>query len=204
MIVLEIIRQTIKKKGGDFMLNAVKETNYFELNRLPEIHIDADVLPHQQAHYWYGGEMATIKFNGYIFCLEALGDVYARLYQRSDLNEPLEHIGDKHNHGALGNTLRHYIETDAELEQLIEGTHPTYTLELEDNNWWECFVIDPDGVWYDLMWNLDSTLLSEAIEEVLIGLVEGVHVNDVFVQVDSSLGLNPQELSANALCMSSH
>ena len=46
--------------------------------------------------------------------------------------------------------------------------------------------------------------MSEAIEEVLIGLVEGVHVNDVFVQVDSSLGLNPQELSTNAIRVSSN
>ena len=42
-----------------------------------------------------------------------------------------------------------------------------YRLDMEHNNWWECFVYTPEGEFHDMMWALDSDHLFEGVEVVL-------------------------------------
>lgn len=161
------------------------------LNRIelefPKVEIHSAVTSDKQSHYWYGGEMATIKTSGYTFCIEAIGDVYANLYEMCE-DDPegwayLKRIKDKSNQGMLGYEVEDYFENDRELYQAMNQEHETYWLDLSDGNWWECFMIDPTGQWHDLMWALDSSLLNEAIEEVLDALKDGLEVQDKFLQL---------------------
>lgn len=46
-------------------------------------------------------------------------------------------------------------------------THKRYRLDMEHNNWWECFVYTPDGEFHDMMWALDSDHIFEGVEVVL-------------------------------------
>lgn len=150
--------------------------------------INPSVTPKQQLHYWYGGEMATIEAGGFKFHIDALGDMRARLYDHPYKAEPnhedcLEDEKDSSNSGHVGSVLESYIQTDEELYQLINDEHPKYQLVLTDGNWWECSITDPDGDWHDLLWNLDSSYLNEAIEEVLTSLKDGFEIDDTILQL---------------------
>lgn len=46
-------------------------------------------------------------------------------------------------------------------------THKRYRLDMEHNNWWECFVYTPEGEFHDMMWALDSDHIFEGVEVVL-------------------------------------
>ena len=110
-------------------------------------------------HLWYGGECARIKHKRYTALIEAIGDVYA-VYAPN--GEYKTHIKDKNNAAIFYSEMKQYIKDDKELLAAIEKGD----LILEHNNWWECFIIDPQGNFHDLMWDLDATTLDEAIEEV--------------------------------------
>ena len=153
-------------------------------------HLNSDVTSEKQAHYWYGGEMATIEAGGYKFHIEAIGDVYAKLFKPSSLADEeldwdncIEHIRDKRNGGAFGEIIGYYIKNDEELATLINDKHSVYRLKFDHANWWECFVTDSQGVWHDLMWDLDATGLNDAIEEVLKALQDGLEIDDVILQL---------------------
>ena len=64
--------------------------------------------------------------------------------------------------------MHYYLKNDEELYAAIDNGD----LIFDYNNWWECFIIDPQGNWHDLMWDLDASYLDEAIEEVKSGLDE--------------------------------
>lgn len=177
------------------MLNQIKTTQPMERAWLsaPIIRINEDVTSEKQAHYWYGGEMATIEVAGYKFHIEAIGDVYAELFKSTPLvdedlswDDLIETIKDKGNQGVFGEVIGHYIKDDEELMALINDNHPEYRLNLDYANWWECFVTDPQGDWHDLMWDLDSTSLNDAIAEVLEALQEGLEIGEIILQ------FNPQ------------
>ena len=116
-----------------------------------------------RSHYWYGGQCAKIEYNGYIASIEAIGDVYA---EYSPNGEYKTYVRDKNNAGVLYNELHNYIKNDKELYDAIHNEE----LIVDHNNWWECFVIDPQGNFHDLMWCLDADYLDEAIEEVKVNL----------------------------------
>lgn len=112
-----------------------------------------------RSHYWYGGQCATVEHNGYVASIEAIGDVYAEYYNGK---EYAARVKDKANGGNFYHVMSDYIDGDADLYDAIENDR----LHVDYNNWWECFVIDPQGNFHDLMWALDSDYLDDATKEV--------------------------------------
>lgn len=115
------------------------------------------------SHYWYGGQCAMIEHNGYAASIEAIGDVYAE-YAPNGKYET--HVKDKNNAGVFYNEMSSYLKDDADLYAAIQNGD----LIIDHNNWWECFITDPQGNFHDLMWCLDAISLGDAIEEVGAGL----------------------------------
>lgn len=112
-----------------------------------------------RSHYWYGGQCAKIEHNGYIASIEAIGDVYAEYAPNGECEC---YVKDKNNAGWFYNEMRNYIKGDKELYEAINNDD----LIIDYNNWWECFIIDPQGNFHDLMWALDADYLDDAIKEV--------------------------------------
>lgn len=112
-----------------------------------------------KSHYWYGGQCAKIEYKDYIFSIEAIGDVYCDYVKDGRV---LEYIKDKNNAGIFYNEMCGYLKNDQELYDAIDNDE----LIFDNNNWWECFVIDPQGNFHDLMWDLDASYLDEAIQEI--------------------------------------
>lgn len=120
----------------------------------------------QYSSLWYGGEVAVIHYKQYKFILSAVGDVYANLIDKADGNYSLFYVKDKNNGGDLATELIPYIKTDKDLYAAMCGTHKRYLLELDCNNWWECFLVDPEGNFHDMMMALDSDGVFEAVAEI--------------------------------------
>lgn len=129
------------------------------------MYITMNIIDHDhQCHYWYGGEVATIKHHkGYTFHIEALGDV--RCYLLDKNNNELAYVKDKSNSGAFYGEMCNHIKNDKELMKYIRSGE----LEIENNNWWECSMTDIHG-WHDLGWVLNADLITEAVDEVLDAL----------------------------------
>ena len=120
----------------------------------------ADYIDDQhKSHYWYGGQCAVIKYKGYTFSIEAIGDVY---WSYIEDGEESECYKDKNNAGRFYGEMSWRYKNDDELYEAIKKGE----LVFDYNNWWECFVYDKDGEFHDLMWDLDASLIDEAIDEV--------------------------------------
>ena len=118
-----------------------------------------------------GGSAA---YKGWNFELCATGDVCADLLRKDDPGDSLLYVKDKQNAGRFGEEIQTYITTDKALNSALCHSHPQYQLLLDNNNWWECFVIDPSGGFHDLMWCLDSDSIISAIAEVIAGMDETI------------------------------
>lgn len=136
------------------------------------VEVTEELRKNQYSSLWYGGEMACIHYKGWMFELDACGDIRAILTRKGNLGDELFYVKDKSNAGQLGEALQPYIKTDKALYAAINGQHKKYHLELLNNNWYECFAIDPRGQFYDLMWALDSDHAVEAIAEIICGMDE--------------------------------
>ena len=93
----------------------------------------------QYSSLWYGGLVVSIKVRGCVFAIHACGDIYATLYDKSDGTELL-YVKDKSNSGRFGVDVLPYLKTDHALYAAMGDTHKRYRLDMEHNNWWECFV----------------------------------------------------------------
>lgn len=120
-----------------------------------------------QSHYWYGGDCVKIKHRGYTAYISACGDIDATYFDSND-KHIIADFKDKNNGGRFREELYYYIADDKSLYEAIENGN----LEIYNNNWWECYIIDPNGVLHDLMWCLDASYLKEAIKEVKAELDE--------------------------------
>ena len=125
------------------------------------------IIPKKHDSLWYGGEIAAIHYKQYKFLLSAVGDVYASLLDKQDSNRSLFYVKDKNNSGHLAGELRPYIKTDKELIAAIDGSHKQYQLILDHNNWWECFLVDTEGEFHDMMLALGSNDVFDAIAEII-------------------------------------
>lgn len=115
---------------------------------------------------WYGGELARIEYRNYTFILNAIGDVYTHLANVSKDNNVFydrDDVKDKYNTGQFFDVMSEYVNSDNELNNLFYGkyielktddiTMPecnvyglnVYELIVENNNWWEITIINPDG-----------------------------------------------------------
>lgn len=94
---------------------------------------------------WYGGEVGTIKYDGYTITIGAYGDI--RLCGMVD-GEIID-IKDKHNGGSAYDVLGSKVDDDR-LDALLTGyVDGNDYLVFENNNWFEVNVISPDGQWID-------------------------------------------------------
>jgi aromatic ring hydroxylase len=118
------------------------------------------IQENKASHYWYGGKVAEIKHKGFTFSIEAVGDMYATLFDEKNIE--IAYIKDKNNGGWFDNEMSRYIKDDEMLYDLLDRNK----LVFDYNNWWECFVIDDKGNFHDLMWVLDSINIFDALEEV--------------------------------------
>ena len=124
-------------------------------------------MPKKHDCLWYGGEVAVIHYRQHRFILSAIGDVYANLLDKQDGDRSIFYVKDKNNSGYLADEPYPYIKTDKELVAAIDGSHRRYHLVLDHNNWWECFLMDPEGEFHDMMLALDSNDIFDAIAEII-------------------------------------
>lgn len=111
--------------------------------------------------YWFGGQMVKIIYKGYKFSIEAVGDVRATLYDQNNIE--IAYVKDKNNAGNFYGEMTPYIADDDMLLDLIDRDK----LIFDNNNWFECFVYDKNGNYYDIPWALDSMNIYNAIQEVM-------------------------------------
>ena len=140
-----------------------------KLENLPvgaELHFIQKIEEGKEYHYWYGGRVAEIKYKGFRFVLGAYGDVYASLYRQNDGVE-LFRVKDKYNGGNLYSELSLYINNDDELEECIAGLHLDYELEIDYNNWWEYYIVCPNGEILDNGDICESDYYSQALNEMI-------------------------------------
>jgi len=117
--------------------------------------IDAD---HQDS-VWYGGQCARVLYKGYVAEICANGDVYAQFAPGGEFKDEVK---DKNNGGEFYGVMKQYFANDEEMF----AAYDRGDLIFDYGNWWECFIVDKNGVRHDLMWNLDSSDLLGAIDEV--------------------------------------
>lgn len=141
------LKKFVKKMGAELSINII-DTEH-------------------QYHYWYGGCVAKIKFEGYIFSIEAIGDIYAELLDE-ELIESLAYVKDKYNSGAFYDEMTVYLDNDRQLSKAISQAR----LLFDHNNWWECFLITPNKEFKDLMLALESDKISDAVKEVACSMQE--------------------------------
>lgn len=140
-----------------------------------KVSFEQRVYSDKQNSLWYGGEVITLHKEGFKFHIDANGDVRGWLWRCKEGESPTQvfYIKDKHRGGDFGKEMSTYIDNDKELYKLCDtdgelkkGAY-TYTLELDNNNWWEVFVTTPDGKWHDLMYALESGEIKDAVIEML-------------------------------------
>lgn len=136
-----------------------------------EVRITDCIDNNHQFHYWYGGDCAKIKHKGYTAYITACGDIDVDyLSGEEEDGEVTENrsrhviasFKDKQNGGRFYDELHNCLKNDDELKKAIENG----SLILNEGNWWECYIVGPDGMYIDLAWALDSDYLKDAIEEV--------------------------------------
>lgn len=140
-----------------------------KLENLPvgaELHFIQKIEEGKEYHYWYGGRVAEISYKGFLFVLGAYGDVYASLYRQNDGVE-LERVKDKGNGGYFYSAMARYIKNDEELEDALIGNHTNYELAVDYNNWWEFYVVCPNGEMIDNGDICESDYYSQALNEMI-------------------------------------
>jgi len=139
-----------------------------------EIQFESSISLNRLDSLWYGGGMVNIRYKNHIFHIEAIGDVRAWLNSKSD-DSTLVYIKDKSNNGNFASEMFSYFRSDNSLNKITSDKHPAYYLEFDNNNWWECFVTDPQNEFHDLMWCLNDNGLFDGISEVLTNLDETIN-----------------------------
>lgn len=148
-------------------------------------------MPSKESSLWYGGKVADITYKGYIFHLEAIGEIRASLNLVDKAGFPileLANVVDKNSGGEFANEMCKYIPSDKMLFELYEETAtplplsqknkkalciPTSAiaygkLDLHMLNWWEITVTLPEGRYInDLDWVSEYGLYSEALYQFL-------------------------------------
>lgn len=113
---------------------------------------------------WYGGLMATVKNNDNEFTVVANGDVVASLIEKLT-NEQLAYVKDKSNSGGFYSEMCVFIKNDAHLYEIMDDKDPRFSLNFENNNWYEIFWEKINGDTTDDSYVSDATNIFDAISE---------------------------------------
>lgn len=100
------------------------------------LHIMQDILSDYQDSLWYGGRVASINYKGAEITIAAYGDVICDLVDRKS-GKSVAYVKDKSNSGSFYHEIVSKVKGDNELRDIVRGTHPKYTLDLDCGNWWE-------------------------------------------------------------------
>ena len=144
---------------------------------LPEGEISIEL--HQPIDYgkcdycWYGGPMATVKWDNNEFEVVANGDVIVGLNDKLT-NEQLAYVKDKSNSGGFNSEMCVFIRNDAHLYEIMEDKDQRFALDFENNNWFEIFFNKICGVTTDNSYVSDSTNVFDAIAEATERMTEGL------------------------------
>ena len=168
-------QNNIKIKGlSRFQKKAlIKSLEKCDITDKIEIKFNNTISLHRLHSLWYGGNMADVKYKGYTFHIEAIGDIYACLNTVKD-GRNVCYVRDKCNNGNFGAEMVSYLRSDKTLYKALNGEHRLYDLSLGANNWWECLVTDPNDQFHDLMWCLNEDNLFLTFNEVLGSLDETI------------------------------
>lgn len=107
---------------------------------------------------WYGGEVGTIEYKGYIITIGAYGDI--RL--GGLINGTEVYVKDKRNGGAAYEELGCEL-TDDDLHRLLNSDDENNYLTFENSNWFEVDLISPEGDFIDLCY-ADNVLENNLLE----------------------------------------
>ena len=94
---------------------------------------------------WYGGEVATILYEGYTITIGAYGDIPLN----GIINREEIYIKDKNNGGEVYHELGRKLN-DETLHELLNSEDENNQLCFENSNWFEVDLISPNGEWIDL------------------------------------------------------
>jgi hypothetical protein len=136
-----------------------------------EIEFNGEISLKRMSSFWYGGNMVSITYKGYDFHIDACGEIRASLFAKPNDKEVCE-CNDRSSAGLFKQNMAPYFRSDKVLNESLNGGHHLYWLAIDNNNWWECFVTDPNGNFHDLMWALSHDSLFEAVAEVIGNLDE--------------------------------
>ena len=161
--------QVLKKyMGPDFDKKSFDELRrFYEANKRKPwtVYTLQKMIDRQHRHsLWYGGRVAEVKHKGYTFILGAYGDVRATLLDGN--NDIVAEVRDKYNQGRFYEEMHGYVRDDKHLLQLLNGKL-NELLVLENNNWWEILIDDPEGYQHDLGWVTCSDMYDEALHELI-------------------------------------
>ena len=163
---------TVQYKKGEITMTTVPFK--VELREDVELEKNDKIKENRMHHFWHGGIVVTLKHKGYKFRIEAIGDVGCTLYEDK---EELAFVKDEANRGSFYNVMDTHIKNDEELQKILDNeTETGKHLNIENNNWWECFIVDKEGNFHDVMWDLDADTIKEAIEEVQINMDRIINV----------------------------
>lgn len=165
----------IKIKGLSYFHRQALLKSLTECDASDEIVIEFNdtISLNRMSSLWYGGNMVDIKYKGYTFHIDASGDVYASLNPAHGENL-LAYVKDKNNSGAFSSEMFPYFRSDKTLNKTLSGEHCRYSLDLHHNNWYECFITDPQNQFHDIMWALDDDNLFLCVSEVFAKLDETI------------------------------
>lgn len=122
---------------------------------------------------WYGGVIAVVAYKGYAFSLEANGEINATL---QDLNgDVICESQDKTASGGFYADMQKHIANDDELRELMAAG----LLSLQNNNWLEIFVQQPNGNWMTQTWLSND-------DDIVAGIVEMLETMEEILEDEES------------------
>lgn len=140
-----------------------------------EVKYIGDIYEHKKDCLWYGGDVASITYKNAEFILAAKGCVIGTLYK--DGSE-LRRFKDKRESGDFAHIINSYmpeVNTDSKLKALLNSdlsedyinANKLSAIVLENNNWWEVFImLDNEDTCHS--YTIDFTdNLDEAVQSII-------------------------------------
>lgn len=166
---MQIKTQNIILKGFNRIqevLMRLKLSNIVFPDELVEIELHQEIEYGKCSSIWYGGILASVTSGENEFSLYAYGDVRAYLIDKRS-NETVAYVKDKTNDGCFDDEMAQYIKNDTHLTAIIRQEDPIYSLEIDNNNWFETFLDKLNGEETDNSFVSECDNVFEAIAEIV-------------------------------------